>query len=206
MSFFKETRYNDIGMSDALNNSAKPKITVSVKKGIWFKNNGWNCYKRNQFEITVDIISNVRTLFLQNSSVLKYKIEISCSDTLNKSQIQQKTKNGFQQVQSVYIPAEPFASISIPKLHFSRCTPINKNRNLSDQYFQVLVNVSIVDSNNVVSRLATFTSESLNVLSGGPSKHNKTRLIGNDYYRESDSCLNRNDFYDSADSCSNTSG
>ncbi|KAJ3317397.1 hypothetical protein HDV06_001665 [Boothiomyces sp. JEL0866] len=176
MTFFKQSQTVNLNLVDLNNNHVLPRIDVVPKKGIWCKDDVWNCYKRNQFQLSVSIVSSPH-LFYQSTPITKYKIEISCTNVLdtNKLYVQQKTKRGVERVTPVYLPVDSTSKITIPKLQFNRSTPSNKNRNLTDSYFQLIVCISAVTVNELEIPMATFTSENLNVLSCTPSQYDYER-------------------------------
>ncbi|KAJ3317395.1 hypothetical protein HDV06_001663 [Boothiomyces sp. JEL0866] len=173
MHFFKPVDSSNYDIRDAQNNRIIPRVIVSAKKGIWYENTQWNCFKRNQFHLSVQIKTLNTLIYIQSSRVKSYKIEVSCSGVLDskKVHIHQRTKNGVGIAQPVYIPVAASINTCISKLQFSRSTPLNKSRNLSDSYFQLVVKVSALTANSSTFEIITFTSENLNVLSGTPSQY-----------------------------------
>ncbi|KAJ3317394.1 hypothetical protein HDV06_001662 [Boothiomyces sp. JEL0866] len=172
MDFFsKITTKLEVG--DFQNNRISPQILAAPKKGIWKKDNEWTCFKRNQFQICVQIKIPITPIYLESSRIIKFKIEVTCSGVLDskKVHILQRSTDGAGIVQPVYFPITTSSTTTISKLQFSRSTPSNKSRNLSDPYFQVIVKVSVVTLNDLEYELATVTSENLSVLSGTPAQY-----------------------------------
>ncbi|KAJ3269041.1 hypothetical protein HDV01_001910 [Terramyces sp. JEL0728] len=190
MSFFTQTQEITLSLVDINNHPVIPNITVVPKKGIWCEDNTWNCYKRNQFQLTVNIDS-VPHLFYHNTPIVKFKIDISCSDVLDSKKlfVQQKTKRRVERVQPVFLHLDSTSKITIPKLQFNKSTPSNKNRNLSDSYFQLVVNISVVAGDDTVFPLTAFSSENLNVLSCTPSQYRVEKYHSTRYYSSNTSNL-----------------
>ncbi|KAJ3308395.1 hypothetical protein HDV04_001340 [Boothiomyces sp. JEL0838] len=108
---------------------------------------------------------------------MHYKIEVSCLGILDSKKVKvlQKTENGLDKVHPLYIPVMPSSTTTIGKLQFSRSTPSNKARNLSDPYFQVVVRVSAVTLTRSEFEIVSYTSENLSVLSGTPAQYSLDR-------------------------------
>lgn len=116
--------------------------------------------------------------------------------------VQQKTKRGVERVTPVYLPIDSTSRITIPKLQFNRSTPSNKNRNLSDSYFQLIVSISAITANNQEVPVTIFTSDNLNVLSCTPSQYDydrnsRSKTSNRKYSSDSFSTLTESFDYDS---------
>ncbi|KAJ3269043.1 hypothetical protein HDV01_001912 [Terramyces sp. JEL0728] len=161
-------RYCQVSSDDRV----EPTINICAKKGITFKDGGYSCFRRNQFELEIDIESHSPVLLYNSTPVSHYVVHVTCTNVLNcnKVFILQKSKVD-EPVQPVCVPADSKCNFTIPRLQFNRCTPINKNSNRSDVYFQLQVRVSVVCCDNTIHDFAIFTSENLTVFSGTPSKY-----------------------------------
>ncbi|KAJ3308394.1 hypothetical protein HDV04_001339 [Boothiomyces sp. JEL0838] len=173
MNFFHEARNNDLAIQDNSNNKITPNITVTASKGIWFRNNSWNCYKRNQFHISVNIKTGATPIYYQSSPIMLYKIQIKCFDGNHSSRINvlQKTDSGTNLIRPLYMPVELNSAISVRKLYFSKSTPLKRPGCRSESKLQLVVIVSLVGMDDTVLHMATFTSQELNVLSITPSQY-----------------------------------
>ncbi|KAJ3269040.1 hypothetical protein HDV01_001909 [Terramyces sp. JEL0728] len=103
-------------------------------------------------------------IYFKNHPVLLYKVELACTNDGN-IQIHRKTNRGMKAVTPVYMTAESTCTITIPKIHISRTT----NSLKYNIPFHLVARISVIGKEDQAYKLATFTSENLNVFTPAAS-------------------------------------
>lgn len=164
----------------------KPK----VEKGFFYREGKWTCFRRNHFQIAVDMEfdfpSASKNLHIIEGdakiNLRQFYVTIHAHGSLSFSQLkiyQASTASSHTDLTPIDFSPEPKTKVTFRRLQFNQSTPLNPNRQYVDRYFSISIQVHCVGDDGIVRKLAECHSTKLVVLSGTPGQYKAKEAKGN---------------------------
>ena len=160
----------------------KPK----VEKGFFIKDGKWTCFRRNHFQVALDMefdcspSAGPKDIFLiqegRQINLCQFFVSIQAHGALSFSQLkiyQSSSSSNHIDVAPIDFSPQSKSRVSFRRLQFNQSTPANNNRHYADRFFSISLQVHCIGEYGITRKLAECHSTKLVVLSGTPGQYKK---------------------------------